>query len=181
MNIILFIYFSHLGCEYNFIIYLFQTSVAVNIILFIYFSHLGCEYNFIIYLFISDICCCEYNFTEMPHKLFLYYFKQSRYGKILFVSKRRLAEFESSALCGCRFCDETSDDNKLFPLMFTNNFSVYSDAALFLLKCVCVCVCVLHKPARDKITKVSNRVVLGKREAGGLSTAHLDSTQTERQ
>jgi len=91
-----------------------------------------------------------------------------------FCFQKCFAEFEISALCGCGYCDETSDDNKLFPLMFTNNFSFHSDAALFPLKSVCVCV--LHHSFRDKITKVRKRVVLGKRDAGGLSTAHLDST-----
>jgi len=39
-----------------------------------------------------------------------------------------------------------------------------------------VYVCVLHQPVRDKMTKVCKLVVLGKVEAGGLLTAHLDYT-----
>ena len=74
VNIILFIYFSHLGCEYNFIIYLFiylfQRSVAVNIILFISVIYAVNITLLFIYLFISDICCCEYNF--------IYLFQSSR-------------------------------------------------------------------------------------------------------
>jgi hypothetical protein len=74
-----------------------------------------------------------------------------------------------------------------FPLMFTNNFFVYSDAAVFLHKCVCVCVCVCVgvgvscTSQSETKQRVFKRDVLGNREAGGLLTAQLDSTQTERQ
>jgi hypothetical protein len=69
--------------------------------------------------------------------------------------------------------------------MFTNNFFVYSDAAMFLHKCVCVCVCVWRGVSCTSQSETKQRVfkrdMLGNREAGGLLTAQLDSTQTERQ
>lgn len=82
------------------IIYLFQTSIPVNITRFIYLFETSIAVNII-----SLTCRINY---------FLYGDKYSTCWKILFISKRSFAEFEISVLCGCGYCDETSDDNKLF-------------------------------------------------------------------